>query len=161
MSTSMFIFTFFHVMFVVVIMGGGIFNAWILDPASDKTLSPPEAGKLGSAVGKVWMMTALSSEIIILVSGILMMWKVDILNSDLLDTTYGQLALGKIAVIALWFVTSAVIVATAVKVEKMSSITPPPTDNIKASVGRMKLMSKINNVSGVIAILLAVAMRLQ
>ena len=161
MSTSMFIFTSFHVMFVVVIMGGGIFNAWILDPASDKTLAPPEAGKLGSAVGKVWMITALSSEIIILVSGILMLWKLDFLNGDLIDTTYGQLALGKIAVIALWFVTSAVIVASAMKVDQMSAADPPPVDKIKDTVGRMKLMSKINNVTGVIAILLAVAMRLQ
>jgi uncharacterized membrane protein len=161
MSTSMFILTSFHVMFVVVIMGGGIFNSWILDPAADKSLSPPEAGKLGSAVGKVWMMTALTSEVVILASGILMLWKVDILNSDLFHTTYGQLALGKIAVMALWFVTSGVIIASAMKVQKMSSMTPVPNDNIKASVDRMKLMSKINNLSGVIAILLAVAMRLQ
>jgi uncharacterized membrane protein len=157
----MFIFTSFHVLFAVVIMGGGIFNAWILDPAADKSLSPPEVGKLGSAVGKVWMITALSSEVIILISGILMMWKLDILNGDLFDTTYGQLALGKIAVIALWFVTSAVIIAGAMKVDKLSSASPPPGEEIKATVGRMKLMSKINNVTGVVAILMAVAMRLQ
>lgn len=161
MSTSMFIYSSFHVMFAVIIMGGGIFNAWILDPATNKSLSPPEAGKLGSAVGKVWMMTALTSEVIILISGFLMLWKLDVLNSDLLDTTYGQLALGKIAVIALWLVTSAIIVAGAMKVEKLSSASPPPGEEIKATVGRMKLMSKINNVSGVIAILMAVAMRLQ
>lgn len=161
MSTSMFVFTSFHVLFVVVIMGGGIFNAWILDPAADKELSPPEAGKLGSAVGRVWMITALSSEVIILISGFLMLWKLDILNGDLFDTTYGKLALGKIAIIALWFVTSAVIIAGAMKVEKLMTGGPPPADEIKATVGRMKLMSKINNVTGVIAILLAVAMRLQ
>lgn len=161
MSTSMFIFTFFHVMFVVMIMGGGIFNAWILDPAVDKSLSPPEAGKLGSAVGRVWMMTALTSETIILISGFLMLWKEDMLNSSLFDTTYGQLALGKIAVIALWLVTSAIIVRGAMSVEALSAQAPPPLEKIKATVDRMKLMSKINNVTGVGAILMAVAMRLQ
>ena len=72
MSIETFIYSFMHIMAVVVLMGGGIFNAWILDPTAEKALSPPDSGKLGMAIGKAWVVTAWLSIVVILVTGTLL-----------------------------------------------------------------------------------------
>ena len=149
-------------MAVVVLMGGGIFNAWILDPRADKILSPLDSGKLGMAIGKIWLVTAWISIIVILVSGILITEKVGALSSDaLFYTAYGQLVVAKVVIIGTWLVTASIITALAMGVNKMmASDGPPPVEKIQAAVARMKLLSKANNVTGLIAMVLAVSLRL-
>ena len=149
-------------MAVVVLMGGGIFNAWILDPIAEKALSPPDSGKLGMAIGKVWLVTAWTSIIVILVSGILLTERAGALGSDaLFHTTYGQLIVAKMVIIGTWLATASIITALAMGVNKMmASGNPPPVEKIQAAVARMKLLSKTNNVTGLIAMVLAVSMRL-
>jgi uncharacterized membrane protein len=162
MDTVTFIYTLLHTMAVVVLMGGGIFHAWILDPAADKALSPPDLGKLGMAIGKVWLVTAWTNVIVILVSGILLTERVGALRGDILfHTTYGMLIITKTAITVSWLVTASIITALAGGVNKMISSGGPPTvEKIQASVARMKLLSKTNCVTGLIAIVLAISLRL-
>ncbi len=162
METLTFIYSFLHLIAVVVLMGGGIFNAWILDSAAGKTLSPPDSGKLGMDVGKVWLMTAWTSIVVILVSGILLTERAGALSSDtLLHTTYGQFIFAKMLIIGSWLATASIITALAMRTNKMmASAGSPPAEKIQAMVARMKLLSKTNNVTGFIAVVLAVSMRL-
>jgi len=162
MEKVTFIYSFLHIMAVVVLMGGGIFNAWILDPRTDKVLSPPDSGKLSMAIGEIWLVTAWVSIIVILVSGILITEKVGALSSDaLFHTTYGQLVVAKMVIIGTWLVTASIITALAMGINKMmASDGPPPVEKIQAAVARMKLLSKTNNVTGLIAMVLAVSLRL-
>lgn len=162
METVTFIYSFLHIMAVVVLMGGGIFNAWILDPTADKALPPPDSGKLGMAIGKIWLVTAWTSIIIILVSGILLTARVGALSSDaLFHTTYGQLVVAKTVIIGTWLATASIITVLAMGVNKMmASDGPPPMEKIQAAVTRMKLLSKTNNITGLIAIVLVISLRL-
>jgi len=160
--TVTFVYSFLHILGVVVLMGGGIFNAWILDPRADKVLLPPDSGKLGMAIGKIWLATAWVSIIVILVSGILLSERAGALNRDaLFHSTYGQLIVAKTVIIGTWLVTASIITALAMGVKKMmASDGQPPVEKIQAAVARMKLLSKANNVTGLIAIVLAVSLRL-
>ena len=143
-------------------MGGGIFNAWILDPMAEKALSPPDSGKLGMAIGKAWVVTAWLSIVVILVTGILLTERAGALSGDaLFHTTYGQLIVAKVVIIGTWLATASIITALAMKVNKMiASSSQQPVGKIQATVVRMKLLSKINNLTGLVAMLLAVSLRM-
>jgi len=162
MSIETFTYSFLHIMAVVVLMGGGIFNAWILDPTADRALSPPDSGKLGMAIGKVWVVTAWTSIIIILLSGILLTKRTGALSGDaLLHTTYGQLILAKMVIIGIWLSTASIITALATGVNKMmASGGPPLVEKTHVSVARMKMLSKTNCVTGLIGMVLAILLRL-
>ena len=64
-------------------------------------------------------------------------------------------------IIGTWLATASIITALAMKVNKMiASSGSQPVGKIQATVVRMKLLSKINNLTGLVAMLLAVSLRM-
>lgn len=162
MSTSTFIYGFIHLFGMTFIMGGGLYSHLLVEPVAAKALEPPDAGKLESGIGKIWLPVAWLSQIAILVTGLLWTSKAGALNSNtLFNTTYGKLIVAKLVIIGSWFITGAIITAIVVQMNKMmAGDGPPPADRLHAAAGRIKMLSITNTVTGVVAIALAVAARL-
>jgi uncharacterized membrane protein len=143
-----------HIVGVVVWGGGAIFLTFILTPNLTR-LPPKDAGALSMEVSKQFTKIGWLSIIVIGLTGLLRMFFTNTLNINLLlNTSYGQILLIKTLIFLVMIVGVTQIISTGAK---LSTVSGP--EEVSPLQKRIALLSKSIISLGIIAILLAVALR--
>jgi uncharacterized membrane protein len=128
---------------------------FVLTPAMAKRLPPKESASLGEEVSKQFTKIGYTSIVLIALTGILRMFVTNTLNLPvLLNTSWGQTLLLKVLVFLVMIVLVTQITSTGLKLGKASG--PEEAAQLQKRIGTL---SKTTIYLGIIAILLAVAMR--
>ncbi len=142
-----------HILAVAVWIGGAFFMIYILSP-NLALLQPPDAGKVGGAVGKKFTSIVWSAVVVVALTGLLRMSLSGLLNINiLLSTTYGRAMLLKFIL----FVGMLVAGDMIGKTEKELATATSPEEAMK-SKKKMAMFGKIVIALGIIVTFLGVGL---
>jgi uncharacterized membrane protein len=141
-----------HIVAVMIWMGGGIYFLRIVQPTL-ATLPPNQAGPITGAILKKFTPIAWGLIIVVGASGLARAFTAGVLNTPILmNTTYGNLMLLKIALFA-------VMVTVGIIMTKTSASMPTlPPQEIPKTQARLKRLAETNVGLGLITILVGVAL---
>ena len=148
-----------HMVTAAIWIGGIFFIGLVFGPVAERSESP-EAKKLLQATAKRFTPIAWGAVIILIATGLVRTAGLGALNFDtLINTLYGNLLLGKIALIVIVIVNGVVIARASLKMSKLAAATPPPLGEMDKQMIRIKYIGQINLILGLIILFLAVALR--
>ncbi len=142
-----------HIVAVSVWIGGAFFMIYILSP-NLALLQPPDAGKVGGAVGKKFTSIVWGAVVVAAVTGLLRMSLSGLLNINiLLGTTYGRAILLKLVLFTGMIIAGGMIGKTE---KELASATSP--EEAMVSKKKMAMLGKIVIALGIIVTFLGVGL---
>ncbi len=141
-----------HIMAIMIWMGGGIYFLRIVMPIL-ATLPPDQAGPITGAILKKFTPIAWGLIIVVGASGLARAFTAGVLDTAILmNTTYGNLMLLKMALYAVMVVVAIIITKTS------ASIPTLPPQEIPKTQARLKMLAETNIGLGFLTILVGVAL---
>ncbi len=149
-----------HIMGAVVAVGGSFFINFVLKKASAH-LSPPELGKLNQSVGAAFGPVVWIATVLIILTGVIRAGALGLLSpSVLLGSTYGNLLLAKMVLLAIIIFNTVNITRTGLRLATLATTDGVPDAGlISKGHSRIKALGMTNLALGSIAIVFAVSMR--
>lgn len=150
---------FIHIMAVALVLGGEFFMMTVVDKATAQ-IPPPDRGRIKEMVGKGFTMIAWGATVAVIVTGVARSAAMGLFSSEvLLESTYGNLLLLKLALFAVILFNAVRITKTAISMSALAAQTPPPVEEMQAKEGKIHKWSLTNLVLTSVVVLIAVATR--